>query len=83
MVCGDSELGEYPGRVTEVDWKCAVECLHAKNAWCTIEECVSLGSSALHAGCKLCDVVCPSCGVALLEGPDSRYNGKAHACKCH
>ena len=80
-MCGDSEVCEYPGRVTEVNCKCAVECLHAKNAWCTIKECVSLGCSALHAGCKLCNVVCPSCGVTLLEGPASRSDGKFHACK--
>ena len=81
-MCGDLEVGEYPGRVTEVDWKHTAECLHAKNARCTVEEHVSLGSSALHAGCKLCNVVCPSCGVALPEGPDSWSNGKFHACKC-
>ena len=81
-MCGGSEVGEYPGRVTEVDWKHAVECLHTKHAWWTVEEYVSLGSSALHAGCKLCNVVCPSCGIALLEGSDSQSNGKVHACKC-
>ena len=26
-------------------------------------------------------MVCPSCGVALLEGPE-RSNGKPHVCKC-
>ena len=25
-MCGDPEVGEYPGRVTEVDWKRAVDC---------------------------------------------------------
>ena len=70
LVCGDLEVGEYPGRVTEVDWKHAVDCLRAYNAWCMVERCVLLGSSALLAGCKLCEVVCPSCGVVLLEGPD-------------
>ena len=81
-MCGDSEVGEYPGRITEVDCKYAIECLSAKHARCTVEECVSFGSSALRAGCKLCNVVCSSCGVALLEGLDSWSNGKTHACKC-
>ena len=81
-MCGDSEVGEYPCRVTRVDWKRAVKCLRTQNAWSTIEECVSLGFSALHAGCKLCNVVCPSCGVALLEGPDPWPNSTVHTCKC-
>ena len=46
-VFGDSKVGEYPGRVTEVDWKCTVDCLYAINAQITIEGCVSLSSSTL------------------------------------
>ena len=53
LVCGDLEVGEYPGRVTEVERKCAVDCLRTKNARCTIEECVSLASSTLHADCAM------------------------------
>ena len=29
-MCGDPEVGEYPGRVTEVDWKRAVDCLQLR-----------------------------------------------------
>ena len=26
-MCGDSDMGEYDGKVAEVDWKHAVDCL--------------------------------------------------------
>ena len=81
-MCSDSEVGKYHHRITEVDWKCIVDCLCTKNAWCAIEGCVSLGSSALCASYKLCDMVCPSCVVALLERPDLWSYGKVHVCKC-
>ena len=58
-VCGDSDMGEYDGKVAEVDWQRAVECLHKQNVRCSVEDCVSFGSTALRAGHVLGDVVCP------------------------
>ena len=79
-MCGDSDVGEYDEKVTEVDWKRAVDCLHKQNAHCSVEECVSVGSTDLHAGCILGDVVCPCCSVAQLEGPDKPADN-CHTCK--
>ena len=31
-MCGDSDVGEYDGKVAEVDWKRAVNCLRKQNA---------------------------------------------------
>ena len=50
-MCGDSDVGEYDGKVAEVDWKRAVDCLHKQNVRCSVKECVSIGSTALRAGC--------------------------------
>ena len=80
-VCGDSDVGEHDGKVTEVDWKHAVDCLRKQNARFSIKECVSVGSTALHAGHILGDVVCPCCGVTQLEGPDKpadNYHASKH-----
>ena len=35
LVCSESEVGEYPRKVTEVHWKCAADFLHTKNAQCS------------------------------------------------
>ena len=63
-VCGNSDVGEYDGKVAEVDWKHAVDCLRKQNVRCSVKDCVSFGSTALRAGRILGDVVCPSCGVS-------------------
>ena len=78
-MCGDSDIGEYDGKVAEMNWKHAVNCLHKQNARCSVQERVSVGSTALHAGCILGDVVCPCCGVSQLEGPDKPADN-CHAC---
>ena len=52
-------MGEYDGKVAKVYWKHALDCLLKQNARCSVEECVSVGSTALCAGCVLGDVVCP------------------------
>ena len=41
---------------------------------------MSVGSTALRAGCVLGEVVCPCCGVSQLEGPDKPADN-CHACK--
>ena len=61
-------MGEYDGKVAEVDWKHTVDCLRKQNVRCSVEDCVSFGSTALHAGRVLGDMVCPCCGVSQLEG---------------
>ena len=73
-------MGEYDEKVAEVDWKRAVDCLRKQNAHCSVKECVSVGSTALHDGCILCDVVCLCCGVAQLKGPDKPADNR-HTCK--
>ena len=79
-MCGDLDVGEYDGKVAEVDWKHAVDCLRKQNARCSVEENVCVGSTALRAGSILGDVLCPSCHVAQLEGPDKPADN-CHACK--
>ena len=79
-MCGDSDVGEYGGKVAEVDWKHAIECLPKQNVRCSVKGCVSIGSTALHAGCVLGDVVCPCCGMSQLEGADKPADN-CHACK--
>ena len=73
-------MGEYDGKVAKVDCKHAVDCLRKQNARCSIKECVSVGSTNLHAGHVLGDVVCPCCGVSQLEGPHKPADN-SHACK--
>ena len=38
------------GKLLKVDWKHAVDCLHKQNARCSVEDSVSIGSTALHDG---------------------------------
>ena len=73
-------MGEYDGKVAEVDWKHAVDCLRKQNVQCSVEDCVSFGSTDLHAGRVLGDVVCPCCSVSQLEGADKPADN-CHACK--
>ena len=73
-------MGEYERKAGKVDWKCAVDCLHEQNARCSVKEYVSVGFTDLHAGHILGDVVCPSCSVAQLEGPD-KPDDNCHTCK--
>ena len=43
-MCDDSDVGEYDGKVAEVDWKDAVDCLRKYNARCSLEECLPAAS---------------------------------------
>ena len=40
LVCGDSKVEVCPGKLAEVDWKGAVDCLHKQRACCNVKEYV-------------------------------------------